>query len=94
MSRTKRETSVDVNLVLLMNKGCFLYLCLLSSDDFLGFWLQIFSTSVFTGTGWESQPTLGSWVGIFSPAGVGVTRRCRPSSQFGSHSPASLKVVF
>lgn len=28
MSRTKRETSVDVNVVLLMNKGCFLYLCL------------------------------------------------------------------
>lgn len=27
MSRTKRETSADVNVVLILNKSCFLYLC-------------------------------------------------------------------
>lgn len=41
MSRTRRETSVDVNVVLIMNKSCFLYLCFsVFSDDFGGFFLS------------------------------------------------------
>lgn len=45
MSRTKRETSVVGNVVLLMNKSCFLYLCFSFFQTTLGLTiLQLYNT--------------------------------------------------
>lgn len=49
MSRTKRETSVDVNVVLIRNKSFFsLFVPLVFSDDFgFFFWYQIFLSYIY-----------------------------------------------
>lgn len=46
MSRTKRETSVGVNVVLMMNKSCFLYLGFSSSPDDFGVFFSVLFVSV------------------------------------------------